>query len=54
MANYFNIGLLTRLADQHVSGARDHSAVLWSLLMFESFLRTQTDGVAAAPVRAAV
>ncbi len=52
MANYFNIGLLTRLADQHATGARDHSAVLWSRLMFESFLRTQTDG-AAAHARAA-
>ncbi len=53
MANYFNIGLLTRLADQHTTGARDHGAVLWSLLMFESFLRTQADGGADAQARAA-
>ena len=54
MANYFNIGLLGRLADQHCSGARDHSAALWSLLMFEAFLRTQADGAPAALARRAV
>ena len=27
------------LLDQHQSGARDHSAILWSLSMFEAFLR---------------
>jgi asparagine synthase (glutamine-hydrolysing) len=27
------------MLDQHQSGRRDHSASLWSLLMFESFLR---------------
>ncbi len=30
-----------RFLDQHQSGLRDHSAILWSLLMFESFLRGQ-------------
>ena len=32
--------------NQHQSGRRDHSAPLWSLLMFESFLRQlqQTPG----------
>lgn len=30
---------LRRLVDQHQSGARDHSAPLWSLLVFESFCR---------------
>lgn len=32
---------LTRLFDEHQSGARDRSAPLWSLLMFESFLRAE-------------
>jgi asparagine synthase (glutamine-hydrolysing) len=27
------------MVNQHQSGARDHSAPLWSLLMFEGFLR---------------
>lgn len=36
----FNRAALARLLDQHQSGLRDHSASLWSLLMFEAFLRT--------------
>jgi asparagine synthase (glutamine-hydrolysing) len=35
----FNPVTLQRLVQQHQSGARDHSAPLWSLLMFEAFLR---------------
>jgi asparagine synthase (glutamine-hydrolysing) len=38
-ANVFDAAYLSTLADQHESGARDHSAILWSVLMFESFLR---------------
>jgi asparagine synthase (glutamine-hydrolysing) len=30
---------VARLVDDHQSRARDHSTVIWSLLMFESFLR---------------
>jgi asparagine synthase (glutamine-hydrolysing) len=33
----FDHGFLTRLVDQHQSGARDFSPVLWALLMFERF-----------------
>ncbi|MGI9305369.1 MAG: XrtA/PEP-CTERM system amidotransferase [Gammaproteobacteria bacterium] len=33
----FNPGFLERLVDQHQRGARDHSAVLWALLMFAGF-----------------
>lgn len=40
---------LQQLVDQHQSGMRDHSAPLWSLLMFDAFLRAQ-DPAAAAPV----
>ena len=32
----FNQPYLEELVDQHLSGRRDHSAVLWSLLMFEA------------------
>ncbi|WP_018936871.1 XrtA/PEP-CTERM system amidotransferase [Thioalkalivibrio sp. ALJ24] len=34
----FNMDYLNTLVKQHVSGARDHSPALWSLLMFEGFL----------------
>jgi asparagine synthase (glutamine-hydrolysing) len=37
--NWFNASYLRRLVDDHLSGRRDHSAALWSLMMFESFLR---------------
>ena len=40
---WFNARQLAQLVDAHQSGARDHSAVLWSLLMFEAFLRKVVD-----------
>ncbi len=46
----FDQRYLTRLLDEHQSGRREHSAILWSLLMFDSFLRQvhgRTPGVAA-------
>lgn len=42
----FDMAYLRTLVDQHQSGQRDHSAALWSLLMFESFLRTLADAPA--------
>jgi asparagine synthase (glutamine-hydrolysing) len=36
----FNGGTLKRLCDEHLSGVHDHSTPIWTLLMFESFLRT--------------
>ena len=35
----FNRTFIRGMLDQHQSGGRDHSASLWALLMFESFLR---------------
>ena len=35
----FDTATLQRLLDQHCSGRRDHSVPLWSLLMFDAFLR---------------
>jgi asparagine synthase (glutamine-hydrolysing) len=35
----FDVRALERLVDQHQSGARDHTAILWALLMFEGFHR---------------
>lgn len=36
---YFDQAFLKRLVDEHQSGIREHSSAIWSLLMFESFLR---------------
>ncbi len=35
----FNIATIRLLVDQHESGARDHSTPIWTLLMFDAFLR---------------
>ena len=35
----FDVPYLRALVDQHQSGVSDHSSALWSLMMFESFLR---------------
>jgi asparagine synthase (glutamine-hydrolysing) len=40
---------LARLLDEHQAGTRDHSAPLWSLLMFDAFLRTGDADAATAP-----
>ena len=36
---YFNTDYLRELVDQHQAGVRDYSTPLWTLLMFEAFLR---------------
>jgi asparagine synthase (glutamine-hydrolysing) len=48
-ADVFDTAYLSTLADQHESGARDHSAILWSVLMFESFLRQVHGAARPAP-----
>ncbi len=40
---WFNRGYLQHLVEAHQSGARDYSAPLWTLLMFEAFLRNVVD-----------
>ena len=51
---YFNQVYLHELVEQHQSGIRDHSAPLWTLLMFEAFLRNVMGETAGAqPIRAA-
>lgn len=35
----FDMKEIARMADEHISGMRDHNPALWSLLMFEAFLR---------------
>ncbi len=51
---WFEPGYLRHLVDAHQSGANDYSAPLWTLLMFEAFLRNVVDGPgsAAAPTTA--
>ncbi len=46
----FNPNYLRHLVDAHQSGARDYSASLWSVLMFEAFLRQSE--FAAGPLEA--
>ena len=50
---WFNRDALQQLVDAHQSGASDHSAPLWTLLMFEAFLRNVVDGQASDPAAAA-
>ena len=42
---------VAKLLDQHQSGERDHSAALWSLSMFEAFLRQVHGGGSRAEAR---
>ena len=54
---WFDRKYLEHLIDAHQSGARDYSASLWTLMMFEAFLRNVIDEVpvaAPAPQREAV
>jgi len=38
-SGWFNLPGLHQLIEQHESGARDHSTPLWTLLMYDAFLR---------------
>jgi asparagine synthase (glutamine-hydrolysing) len=40
----FDPRVVNRLIEQHLSGAFDHSAPLWQLLMFDAFLRNSQEG----------
>ena len=40
----FNTAFLTEMVEQHQSGRRDYSAPIWTLLMFEAFLRKELHG----------
>jgi asparagine synthase (glutamine-hydrolysing) len=43
----FNTAFLARMVEQHESGRRDYSAPIWTVLMFEAFLRKELQGEAA-------
>jgi asparagine synthase (glutamine-hydrolysing) len=40
----FNESYLRHMVEQHESGLKDYSAALWSMLMFEAFLRVSVHG----------
>ena len=44
---WFNREYLEHLVDAHNAGTRDYSAPIWTLLMFEAFLRQVVDGAVA-------
>ena len=45
---FFDADMLKRVVNEHQSGMRDHSSVLWTLLMFDGFLRSSEQSVAPA------
>lgn len=47
---WFNPAVVRRLVEQHESGRNDHSTPLWTLLMFDAFLR---NSMGEQPARAA-
>jgi asparagine synthase (glutamine-hydrolysing) len=49
----FDQGTLQHLLDAHASGRRDYSTPLWTLLMFDAFLRNVSGEAAAEPLRRA-
>ena len=55
---FFDASRLRQVVDEHQSGRREHSAIIWSVMMFESFLRKVHDGPmpvsAPSPMRGAV
>lgn len=50
---YFDRDYLRTVVDEHQSGVREHSAIIWSLMMFESFLRRVHEGQESPSAEAA-
>ena len=50
---YFDRKYLHHLVEQHEKGLRDYSAPIWSLLMFNSFLRSVLGQEAGPALKAA-
>ena len=51
---WFDPATLARIGEQHFRGQRDHSTPIWTLLMFEAFLRNVIGEDARAPSAALV
>ena len=47
-SGWFNHKTIAQIVDQHESGVRDHSTPLWTLLMYDAFLRNVMNGTAEA------
>ena len=41
---WFDQGALKRIVEQHQSGIRDHSTPIWTILMFDAFLKNVVEG----------
>jgi asparagine synthase (glutamine-hydrolysing) len=52
-SGYFDARVIEDLVNQHQTGQLDHSGPLWSLLMFDAFLR-QSSGLGSRPTTTAV
>jgi asparagine synthase (glutamine-hydrolysing) len=52
-SGWFDLQAIGRLVEQHESGARDHSTPLWTLLMYDAFLRNVMGETGEAPLRQA-
>jgi asparagine synthase (glutamine-hydrolysing) len=50
---WFERDCLVKLIDEHQAGTSDHSTPLWTLLMFEAFLRNVVDDGVPAPLELA-
>jgi len=48
---WLDAGTVRKLVDEHQSGVRDHSTPLWSLMMFDAFIRNSM-GQAKVPLAA--
>jgi asparagine synthase (glutamine-hydrolysing) len=49
-SGWFEQATIRRMVDQHESGVRDHSTPLWTLLMYEAFMRLAQGDAGARPV----
>jgi asparagine synthase (glutamine-hydrolysing) len=52
-SGWFNPAVVRQLVEQHESGRSDHSTPLWTLLMFDAFLRNTMGEVPVASARVA-
>ena len=47
---WFDRDALRRIVEQHQSGARDHSTPIWTVLMFDAFLKNVVESAGVEPV----
>jgi asparagine synthase (glutamine-hydrolysing) len=52
-SGWFNPAVVRQLVEQHESGRSDHSTPLWTLLMFDAFLRATMGGQHVSSLEAA-